>query len=113
MSGAQVFFGDTSYTQAATIGDVGGLAPDIIGVYQCAVDSGFRRAFYFRSPRVSISPSSAFHNNGMPEPGDVPELYCPNCARPVNDPLVCGDCSAVICRVCGTPLERADELGLG
>jgi hypothetical protein len=40
-------------------------------------------------------------------------LYCPNCAREVADPLVCGDCSAVICRVCGTPLESPDELGIG
>jgi hypothetical protein len=55
----------------------------------------------------------AFDNVVMSEPGVVPDLYCPNCARPVNDPLVCGDCRAVICRVCGTPLERADELGMG
>jgi hypothetical protein len=41
------------------------------------------------------------------------DFYCPRCARPVNDPLVCGDCLSVICRVCGTPLERADELGIG
>ncbi len=40
-------------------------------------------------------------------------LYCPNCAREVTDPLVCGDCSAVICRTCGTPLESPDELGIG
>jgi hypothetical protein len=40
-------------------------------------------------------------------------LYCPNCAREVNDPLTCGDCSAVICRVCGTPLEMAEDLGMG
>ncbi len=40
-------------------------------------------------------------------------LYCPNCAREVDDPLTCGDCSAVICRVCGTPLESPDELGIG
>jgi hypothetical protein len=40
-------------------------------------------------------------------------LWCPVCARAVNDPLVCGDCSAVICRVCGTPLESADELAFG
>jgi hypothetical protein len=46
------------------------------------------------------------------ERGDV-EFYCPNCARAVTDPLVCGDCRAVICRVCGTPLERIDELGIG
>jgi hypothetical protein len=40
-------------------------------------------------------------------------LWCPRCARPVDDPLTCGDCSAVICRVCGTPLESADELAFG
>ena len=40
-------------------------------------------------------------------------LYCPQCAREVSDPLICGDCSAVICRVCGTPLESSDELGIG
>jgi hypothetical protein len=31
----------------------------------------------------------------------------------VHDPLICGDCSAVLCRVCGTPLESADELAFG
>jgi len=41
------------------------------------------------------------------------EFYCPKCAKPVLDPLVCGDCSAVICRVCGTPLEGIDDLGIG
>jgi hypothetical protein len=40
-------------------------------------------------------------------------LYCPQCAVEVSDPLTCGDCSAVICRRCGTPLESADELGMG
>jgi hypothetical protein len=40
-------------------------------------------------------------------------LYCPNCAREVADPLICGDCSAVICRVCGTPLESSADLGIG
>ncbi|HEV2987388.1 MAG TPA: hypothetical protein VG759_03025 [Candidatus Angelobacter sp.] len=40
-------------------------------------------------------------------------LYCPNCAREVSDPLICGDCSSVICRVCGTPLESAADLGIG
>ena len=29
------------------------------------------------------------------------------------NPLVCGDCAAIICRQCGTPLERVDELGIG
>jgi len=40
-------------------------------------------------------------------------LYCPVCAVEVDDPLTCGDCSAVICRRCGTPLESPDELGMG
>jgi len=40
-------------------------------------------------------------------------LYCPSCKIKVNDPLVCGDCAAVICRRCGTPLEKIDELGVG
>ena len=40
-------------------------------------------------------------------------LYCPVCAAEVTDPLTCGDCSAVICRHCGTPLEASDELGMG
>lgn len=42
-----------------------------------------------------------------------PQFWCPVCARAVDDPLVCGDCSAVICRVCGTPLESPDELAFG
>ena len=40
-------------------------------------------------------------------------LYCPICAREVDDPLSCGDCAAVICRVCGTPLEMPEDLGIG
>jgi hypothetical protein len=50
--------------------------------------------------------------NPVPQPGPGP-LYCPNCAEEVNDPLICGDCAAVICRRCGTPLESPDELGIG
>jgi len=41
------------------------------------------------------------------------DFYCPQCHRAVADPLVCGDCTAVICRICGTPLEQVDELGIG
>ncbi len=40
-------------------------------------------------------------------------LWCPACRRAVEDPLVCGGCTAVICRVCGTPLESPDELAFG
>lgn len=57
-------------------------------------------------------PSDPSKNKGVPE-RPAANLWCPVCARAVNDPLVCGDCSAVICRVCGTPLESADELAFG
>jgi hypothetical protein len=40
-------------------------------------------------------------------------FYCPVCAVEVGDPLTCGDCSAIICRRCGTPLESSDELAMG
>ncbi len=51
----------------------------------------------------------------MPDPAEASsvEFYCPQCGEAVMDPLVCGDCSAIICRRCGTPLERVDELGIG
>jgi hypothetical protein len=50
----------------------------------------------------------------MPEDeSQAPEFYCPKCAAPAPDPLACGDCGALICRACGTPLERIDELGIG
>jgi hypothetical protein len=53
-------------------------------------------------------------SNPQPPAEPPPELlYCPKCAAEVSDPLTCGDCSAVICRRCGTPLESADELGMG
>ena len=47
-------------------------------------------------------------------PDKTPDsLWCPTCAKAVADPLVCGDCATVICRVCGTPLESPDELAFG
>jgi len=49
----------------------------------------------------------------QPTPGPGIPLYCPECSREVDDPLTCGDCSAVICRICGTPLESADDLAHG
>jgi primosomal protein N' len=47
------------------------------------------------------------------EAQESPPLYCPLCGEGVQEPLVCGDCGAVICRKCGTPLEKVDELGIG
>jgi len=41
------------------------------------------------------------------------DFYCPRCRQPVSDPLVCGDCASLICRRCGSPLEQADDLGIG
>jgi endogenous inhibitor of DNA gyrase (YacG/DUF329 family) len=46
----------------------------------------------------------------MPEPQT---FYCPACNKPVPKPLRCGDCGSLICPECGTPLELAEELGLG
>ena len=39
-------------------------------------------------------------------------MYCPRCDAPAR-PLECGDCHAIICKQCGSPLERTDELGIG
>jgi len=53
--------------------------------------------------------------SAQPEPPtEKPQLfYCPACAIEVTDPLTCGDCLAIICRRCGTPLESPDELAMG
>jgi len=48
-----------------------------------------------------------------PEQEREADFYCAKCQRPVEEPLVCGDCLALICRECGTPLEKADELATG
>jgi len=69
--------------------------------------SGEWRYFYATLP-------STMAQSAEPQRAPGPELlYCPNCGREVSDPLICGDCSAVICRQCGSPLESADELGMG
>ena len=49
----------------------------------------------------------------MPDAQPISDFYCPQCANAVTNPLVCGDCHALICRECGTPLERIDDLGIG
>ena len=61
-----------------------------------------------QSPKLMAQPAPN-PTNGQERFG----LYCPTCAREVDDPLTCGDCSAVICRVCGTPLEVPEDLGIG
>jgi hypothetical protein len=62
---------------------------------------------------MAQTPRPDLPQGGLPAEGAAGTLYCPTCAREVNDPLTCGDCSAVICRVCGTPLESADDLAMG
>ena len=58
------------------------------------------------SPCATVAPR-------MPSESKRESFYCPNCAEEVSDPLICGDCGAIVCRKCGTPLEAADELGMG
>ncbi len=56
------------------------------------------------------------YNSGVTGTGENPEpretMYCPRCDREAR-PVECGDCHALICNQCGTPLERLDELGIG
>ena len=60
------------------------------------------------------SPELMAQSPPMPtDGGSRTGFYCPNCAREVDDPLTCGDCSAIICRMCGTPLELPEDLGIG
>ena len=47
------------------------------------------------------------------EPVSPEPLYCPSCEKEVAQPLRCGDCGALICNRCGSPLEQIDELGIG
>jgi hypothetical protein len=48
----------------------------------------------------------------LPEMSQL-DFYCARCAKPVANPLACGDCGALICRDCGTPLENIDDLAIG
>ena len=66
-----------------------------------------RFANVLQSPHMKNPPKSA------PKAEPTVILYCPVCAKEVTEPLTCGDCSAIICRQCGTPLESPDELGMG
>ncbi len=46
----------------------------------------------------------------LSEPG---VYYCPGCAKQAAEPLSCPHCGSLICPGCGTPLESADDLGIG
>ncbi len=51
-----------------------------------------------------------------PEKGSTEDadssFCCPKCVRGVNDPLTCGECSTMICRVCGTALRMPEDVEL-
>jgi hypothetical protein len=51
--------------------------------------------------------------DGAAQDAGAAEFYCVECRKEVSKPLVCGDCGALICRECGKPLERVDDLGIG
>ncbi len=54
------------------------------------------------------------YNACMPEaPHPSDGFYCPQCQAECAQPLVCGDCQAVICNRCGAVLEEIDDLGIG
>jgi ATP-dependent Clp protease ATP-binding subunit ClpC len=59
------------------------------------------------------SARDAARKSSPKRPRSPEDFYCPRCDEGVNDPLTCGDCSAVICRQCGTPLEAPDDLAMG
>jgi len=69
-----------------------------------------RRSPSYATFAILMAPSP----QAAPQPDPQPTVfYCPQCSQEVTDPLTCGDCAAVICRRCGTPLESPDELGIG
>jgi hypothetical protein len=83
----------------------------IYGAFQYVLQ--FPSAMAHKSEPDSVGESIA--NNREQRTADRPsgDFYCPQCGCEVDDPLTCGDCSAVICRRCGTPLEAAGDLGIG
>jgi hypothetical protein len=54
-----------------------------------------------RGLKPELAKMEAAEDSGLP--------YCPNCNREVSDPLTCGECSSVICRVCGTALRMSGD----
>jgi len=41
------------------------------------------------------------------------DFYCPDCAKDLPVAWTCEACGSAICPSCGTPVELADELGIG
>jgi hypothetical protein len=41
------------------------------------------------------------------------DFYCPLCANEMRSACICDACGSAICSTCGTPVELADELGIG
>jgi hypothetical protein len=68
--------------------------------------------FHLNMTQTPVPGSGPGSDTSSASPG-TPMFYCPQCAVEVHDPLTCGDCAALICRRCGSPLESPDELGIG
>src|SRR5258708_19522019 len=85
-------------------------ADSAISAVKCSL--GGVRACHGGCAKVFSLMDSGQHGAPAQQPPTA-ALYCPVCAKEVADPLTCGDCSSVICRRCGTPLESSDELGMG
>jgi len=59
---------------------------------------------------LKLEPPPAPQHLEDPDEDPSSGFYCPSCERAVKDPLSCGECTATICRVCGTPLEISEEI---
>lgn len=90
---------------------------DYAGTYAAMADEELLELA--RESATLVEPAQAALRKEIDRRGLTPELeqedldsslYCPSCARQVDDPLTCGDCSAVICRVCGTPLRTPEDI---
>ena len=81
---------------------------DVLAQQDGTTGDWFRSRRCLRRSRVTLKPRSS-------EAMSSPQLdyYCPQCQKAAENPLVCGDCASIICRQCGTPLERIDDLGIG
>ena len=58
----------------------------------------------------AVPPAGSLSGAAAQEAGD---FYCPACAKELSAALICEACGSAICSTCGTPVELADELGIG